>query len=897
MKAVAAVCVQVQVQVLSINSDATRRSSPLVGTFTAFIGQACVKRLCARRAPPLGRVRVRLSERRDARLCCTMLGTPCQTNRCRIEAAMARGIDAPGGGGIVYWVITPEVRTDEVVSALRASWLKGANDDARYCVSAGMSESNDPSLHWLYGLNRSALVASGRQDLNKRLHKTQQATEATATETTSPAAADGMARSAGAAVARQAMQQHRKKKNEERTREITRIYNNFLRHKVFEIMRQMCHSLTTRTFEVAFMMDADTAVNRSNLERFVARIDPTQPVYTGLCKRRSSFSNAAQRGVGGGPGIVFSRPLLEKVCPSLEQCAPLRTMMDRLQFAGGDLMLAKCMEFLGHFCKMEKEIPFTRAAERYDQEHQLLRERQAELKSQRKRLTPQQLAELRGDSGGPMTQQRLDDLFRRGPPWVYPPLGSGTILVATRRSAGARALEQYERIRSGGLPSSSVISYHRVRPTGRTQSWKQDPRCRVFAEYMRLESGPAHWSSRCLPHFLLFGTPKSGTTSLFNWILQNPDLRAPVRKELHFWAPVLTPEKNCADRAECSSFAHGNGASSGAGGSANGNARWPLNKFTAGRMLASYLELFPRIDPREFAVTGEGSPAYLYSASAALFLENSLLSHIRLIVLLRDPTERAFSEYKNKRDLMVKGAPNAKAWVNNQARFGPFVAALRADTDGCTPVQLYAACEPCTRFASAPTEKGVRPTNVSSIDHNGSSTRCVTPPVVWQSWYHLFLRRFMKHAGRLLIEFSDDMSEDADAMMRRVGNYLGVPDFNYTTSIAYNTEKRRGAYIASRPNSAHPDGGQPSVSGKSSPSTAAVPRGGNEAKSTDIVRTRAAETDLAVLRNLFRHSVAQLDILLADDRWTAPLQQLRRTVPSAWRSRYGLPAAPSSVAH
>ena len=73
--------------------------------------------------------------------------SPRSVARCRLAAAAARGEDAPGGGGIQYWVIAPEVRTDEVVASLRHSWLRGAGDDARFCVAADRSTSRDPTLH------------------------------------------------------------------------------------------------------------------------------------------------------------------------------------------------------------------------------------------------------------------------------------------------------------------------------------------------------------------------------------------------------------------------------------------------------------------------------------------------------------------------------------------------------------------------------------------------------------------------------------------------------------------------------------------------------------------------------------------------------------------------------
>ena len=276
-----------------------------------------------------------------------------------------------------------------------------------------MSRSHDPALHWLHGLNRSSEVPSGRADLNLRLHL-------------HPSLASN--RSGATAVAASASELQRKRML--RARELTRLYNNFLRHKVFQIVRDMCSSITDATlpqWSYAFMMDADTAVNRTNLERFIADLDPAVPVYTGLCKRRNTW-NQQQRGVGGGPGILLSRSLLTSICPRLEQCAPLRSMMDRLHFAGGDLMLAKCIEYLGHRCTLEKELPWTKP-----QKHRI----------------------------------RLDEAFRRGPPWVYPPLSGGTILVAMRRSPGARALEMHERFTSRMVPLEQVISFHSVHPTSR----------------------------------------------------------------------------------------------------------------------------------------------------------------------------------------------------------------------------------------------------------------------------------------------------------------------------------------------------------------------------------------------------------------------------------------------
>jgi len=517
-------------------------------------------------------------------------------------------------------------------------------------------------------------------------------------------------------------------------------------------------------------------------------------------------------------------------------------------------MLAKCMEFLGHHCKLEKEIPYTRAANR--------------------------LAS-RGKGKGQGAIPKLDNLFRRGPPWVYPPLSSGTVLVATRRSAGARAIEAYHRLTEDKFPLSSVISFHRVRPSHRTPQWDKDPRCRVIAEYMKLESGPAHWSSRCLPTFVLLGTPKSGTTSLFNWILQHPDLRAPVRKELHFWAPVLTPEKNCADREDCNVFKNGksNAKEGGTRSTTSSTAHWPLSTVSSGRMLSNYIELFPRVDPREFGITGEASPAYIYSPSVALFMESPLGAHTKLILLLRDPTERAFSEFKNKRDLMLKGAPKASVWVSGYAHFSQLVRFLKISAVGCSPEELYRACRSCTRFISAPGAVGAEASNIdgnanyvsNSVDWNASyvSERCEVPPVIWQSWYHIFIPRYQRRSRRLLIEFSDDLFDAPQTMMQRVGAYIGLPQYAYSTDIAYNTEKKRGAYIAQTGNQS-------------------TQRVGNmaDASQASASRSKASASDKAVVDGLMRHSVARLQGILHRPDWEVPPQQYRRALPPKWIERY-----------
>ena len=83
--------------------------------------------------------------------------------------------------------------------------------------------------------------------------------------------------------------------------------------------REICRATLQHRFNYAFIMDADTAVNRTNLQNFASHLRLTDSIYTGLCKRRFSTERKhLLRGVGGGPGILLSRALLRRTCPALE---------------------------------------------------------------------------------------------------------------------------------------------------------------------------------------------------------------------------------------------------------------------------------------------------------------------------------------------------------------------------------------------------------------------------------------------------------------------------------------------------------------------------------------------------------------------------------------------------
>lgn len=112
--------------------------------------------------------------------------------------------------------------------------------------------------------------------------------------------------------------------------------------------------------------------------------------------------------------------------------------------------------------------------------------------------------------------------------------------------------------------------------------------------------------SRPLPGFLIVGAQKAGTTSLLDLLCQHPAVAAPVRKEVHFFDHE---------------FARG--------------PDW-------------YRAHFPRA--RAATVSGEATPYYLFHPLAP-GRAAEVVPEARLIVLLRDPIDRAFSQHNHERVL------------------------------------------------------------------------------------------------------------------------------------------------------------------------------------------------------------------------------------------------------
>ena len=146
-------------------------------------------------------------------------------------------------------------------------------------------------------------------------------------------------------------------------------------------------------------------------------------------------------------------------------------------------------------------------------------------------------------------------------------------------------------------------------------------KCHLTQPYGRLRIGFRRITApmRPLPDFLIVGAQRAGTTSLYHWLSRHPKVRTSVWKEVHFFDDYNRYQK----RGEM----------------------W-------------YRSHFPLLGHRPSVRVGEATPSYLFNPAAPRRVAE-LIPNVRLIVLLRDPVDRAYSHYNHTKKA---GKENLSFW-------------------------------------------------------------------------------------------------------------------------------------------------------------------------------------------------------------------------------------------
>jgi hypothetical protein len=288
-----------------------------------------------------------------------------------------------------------------------------------------------------------------------------------------------------------------------------------------------------------------------------------------------------------------------------------------------------------------------------------------------------------------------------------------------------------------------------------------------------------------LPNLVVVGAPKCGTTSLYHYLKQHPEVYLPARKELHYF----TRHELVRDTA-------GPGDST------------VLQHLCADR--AAYEAEFAAAGGQP--VRGDISPSYFDFAEVAPAMRREL-GEARIVVLLRDPIAKAFSQYMH----LVR--------------------------DGREPLPFYEALQ-------AEAERTRR--GWSMIWRYAGSSR-----------YAPRLRHYLDAFGaeRVRIYRFEDFIADPQATLTDLWRWLGIdPSVRPDTSRAFNASSRPRSRVLA------------SLISKRSPLAAlarALVPAGARARMTEAVRGlnagakgRVDDRSAAYLREMFRDDVRETETIV-----------------------------------
>lgn len=156
------------------------------------------------------------------------------------------------------------------------------------------------------------------------------------------------------------------------------------------------------------------------------------------------------------------------------------------------------------------------------------------------------------------------------------------------------------------------------------------PRLKVLARMM------VYWRY-ALPDFMICGAMKAGTSSLFHLLDEHPQLKGSRRKEVHYFDGV--------DYGE-------------------------IDRHKLG---PAYFQSFfpPKSSVKETDRVFEATPAYFYCPHTPQRM-HEMLPDLQLILMLRNPTDRAISHYFHSVKYRRETRPIMEALKEEELRFGPY---------------------------------------------------------------------------------------------------------------------------------------------------------------------------------------------------------------------------------
>ena len=263
---------------------------------------------------------------------------------------------------------------------------------------------------------------------------------------------------------------------------------------------------------------------------------------------------------------------------------------------------------------------------------------------------------------------------------------------------------------------------------------------------------------RCIPQVYFIGYPKSGTTQLYKMIIHHPDIKGGRLKEPHWWTKSkhpLTYPGNVAD-------------------------------------ILTYLQMFrftySFIEKHNNTVLIEGSQSTVWDTLAIrnfCFLPQlfaNMLPGAKFIVLLREPAERLFSDFKyflkqrwEKRSLdmpdVLKASIADVFHEKVKRQLEEMEECLRVNSlDVCTHHDLELNAEECVGEACFIDDYLIHTLNLTDTSIPKGHIR------LGVSLYHVHIRRWLREIPRERFLFlrTDELASSPLDLLKEVWHFLGV---------------------------------------------------------------------------------------------------------------------------
>jgi len=252
-----------------------------------------------------------------------------------------------------------------------------------------------------------------------------------------------------------------------------------------------------------------------------------------------------------------------------------------------------------------------------------------------------------------------------------------------------------------------------------------------------LQSLPVH-----LPDFLIVGAAKSGTTSLYYYLNRHPSIFMPEIKEPWFFSFKDHPPAYSSPE--------------------------PLHHVVW--KLEDYIRLFAPAHESQWL--GEASPSYLYTSDTTIRnirdVYGDVWQKLKIIIILRPPSERAWSQYLHFHKWFMEPLPFPEAidpgiirqrmdegWniFYDYRGFGEYDRQVRAFIDSFPHVRIYlyeelrqdalAVVRDILQFLEIPGAADYSPSNISQIFNKSGTARNPFMAAVFKGVIHNPLSRYL----------------------------------------------------------------------------------------------------------------------------------------------------------